>query len=43
MKKKNAKEKALRLKNAHLTQPFQERVDLPIDQVARGKKRYGSN
>lgn len=42
-KKKNAKEKADRLRNAHLRadEPV-ARVDLPEDQVARGKARYGS-
>ena len=43
MMKKNAKEKALRLKNAHLSSTIEERISLPVDQVARGKKRYGSN
>lgn len=52
-KKKNAKErarelarkKAQALKNARPQPPFQgvPRVDLAIDQVARGKARYGSN
>lgn len=43
-KKRLAKEKALRLKNAHLRNQDEEtvRVDLPQDQVARGKSLYGS-
>lgn len=44
-KKKNAKEKAERLKNAHL-KTFQNdetaSIDLSYDQVARGRSRYGS-
>jgi hypothetical protein len=43
-KMKNAKEKALRLKNAHLNAQDEEEaiISLPQDQVARGKARYGS-
>lgn len=39
-----AKEKALKLKNAHLNVQEQEyaTLSLPADQVARGKARYGS-
>lgn len=43
-KKRLAKEKALRLKNAHLRDQDEEAVaiSLPADQVARGKSLYGS-
>jgi hypothetical protein len=44
-KKVLAKDKALRLKNANLRDEDEEYavVDLPTDQIARGKARYGSN
>lgn len=44
-KKKVAKEKADRLKNAHLRDAAEETVTLEFsgDRVARGKSRYGSN
>lgn len=43
-KKRLAKEKAKRLKNAHLVEDEETAtVDLPLDQVARGKSRYGSD
>lgn len=43
-KKKNAKEKAERLKNAHLKEGTEEiaKVEFSADQVARGRSRYGS-
>jgi hypothetical protein len=43
--KKLAKEKALRLKNAHLREQNEEAVSiaLPQEMVARGKSLYGSN
>lgn len=42
-KKKNAKEKADRLRNAHLHASNETaRIDLPEDRVARGRTRYGS-
>lgn len=44
MKKKNAREKALRLKNAGPKEVVMtNKVDLTHDKVARGKSRYGSN
>lgn len=45
-KKKNALEKARRLKNAHLKKIENEEapvIELSIDRVIRGKARYGSN
>lgn len=41
----NAKAKAKSLKNAHLKNDNEElvRIDLPSDQIARGKALYGSN
>jgi hypothetical protein len=45
-KKKNAQEKALRLKNAHLKEFQNEQrpvLELSHDRVARGKARYGSS
>lgn len=41
-KKKLAKEKADRLRNAHLTPPETVVLDLSEDKVARGQARYGS-
>jgi len=42
-KAKNAKEKAEKLRNAHLQVDEVAHIDLSADKVARGIKRYGSN